>query len=200
MLELLGVEMSEYDHALVLNKNWVAVTVTTSFGALISLCRERSQVMCPNTYEVFDLNRWMERSADKAKDLLPEKIIKTPSTPIEKPEIIILKEYGGVPFRQVNFTRRNLYKRDSYTCQYCLIGFMPNELTIDHVVPRSRGGTNDWSNCVTSCEDCNSKKADLTPQESGMVLRTRPRMPKWTPISGMLPAKRPTSWDKFLKI
>ena len=192
--------MSKHDHTLVLNKNWVAVTVTTSFGAMISLCRERSYVMDPETYEMLNLDRWVERSAERAPSLSPDKLIKTPSYPIEKPEIIILKEYGGVPFKQVNFTRRNLYTRDSYTCQYCAYGFTPKDLTIDHVVPRSRGGPNSWTNCVTSCESCNSKKANRTPQECGLKLLKQPRMPKWTPIAGMLPVSRPDSWEKFLKV
>ena len=191
--------MSKHNHTLVLNKNWVAVTVTTSFGALISMCRERSQAMCPDTYEIYDLEEWIERSVSKANDLTPEQVIYTTRLPIERPEIIILSEYGGIPFKQVNFTRRNLYKRDNYTCQYCVEGFTPRDLTIDHVIPRSRGGVNNWNNCVTSCESCNSKKANRTPQESGMTLVKQPKTPKWTPIAGMLPAMRPDSWDKFLK-
>ena len=192
--------MSKNNHTLVLNKNWVPVTVTTSFGALISMCRERSRAMCPETYMLFDIEGWMERSKVSMGDLSPEQVVYTTSQAIQKPEIIILNEYGGIPFKQVNFTRRNLYKRDSYTCQYCVNGFTPSELTIDHVVPRSRGGTNEWTNCVTSCENCNSRKADRTPQESGMKLFKAPKMPKWTPIAGMLPTQRPESWDKFLKI
>jgi hypothetical protein len=192
--------MSNNDHTLVLNKNWVAVTVTTSFGALISMCRERSQAMCPESYELFDLERWIDRSKDKASDLSADQVVYTTRLPIEKPEIIILSEYGGIPFKQVNFTRRNLYKRDNYICQYCVIDFTPRDLTIDHVIPRSRGGTNDWVNCVTSCESCNSRKANRTPQESGMKLFKQPKMPRWTPIAGMLPANRPDSWNKFLKI
>jgi 5-methylcytosine-specific restriction endonuclease McrA len=188
--------MSKYGHTLVLNKNWVAVTVTTSFGALISLCRERAQVMCPKTYELYNLEKWIERS--KASDLDPECVVYTTRAAIEKPEIIILKEYGGIPFKQVNFTRRNLYKRDNYLCQYCVQGFTPRDLTIDHVVPRSRGGVNSWSNCVTSCEPCNSHKADRTPQECDMKLYRKPKMPKWTPIAGMLPSARPECWGKFL--
>lgn len=192
--------MNAYDHTLVLNKSWVAITVITSFGALISLCRERSVAMCPNTYETFNLDGWIERSIIKEEDLTPEQVVRTPRVKIERPEIIILKNYSGVPFKKVHFTRRNLYKRDNFTCQYCMVGFTPNSLTIDHVVPKSRGGTNGWTNCVTSCERCNSKKADRTPQSCGMTLRKQPKMPKWTPISGMLPTMRPSSWDKFLKI
>ena len=191
--------MSKNNHTLVLNKNWVAVTVTTSFGALISMCRERSRAMCPDTYELFDIERWMDYSKVKIGDLTPEQVIYTTRQAVRKPEIIILNEYGDVPFKQVNFTRRNLYKRDNYVCQYCVIGFIPGDLTIDHVIPRSRGGTNSWENCVTSCEQCNSRKADRTPQESGMQLFKTPKMPKWTPIAGMLPAQRPDSWDKFIK-
>lgn len=189
------------NHTLVLNKNWQAVTVTTSFGALISMCRERALAMCPESYQLFDIEAWIGRSIDqvKNKDMPIEYFVRTTSHAIERPEIIILKEYSGIPFKQVNLTRRNLYKRDGYICQYCTKAFMPDELTIDHVVPKSRGGQNTWVNCVTSCMECNNKKSNRTPQECGFKLLKEPKMPKWTPIAGMVPNIRPDSWDKFIK-
>lgn len=188
------------NHTLVLNKNWVAVSVTTSFSALITMCRERASAMCPDTYQLFNMEDWIKRSLEASSDLPAEKLVKTVNFSIEKPEIIIVKEYGGIPFQKVNLTRRNLYKRDQYVCQYCVQGFMTSDLTIDHVIPTSRGGQHTWDNCVTACERCNSKKANRTPQECGMELHTKPRMPKWTPISGVLPNARPESWGKFIKI
>jgi hypothetical protein len=188
------------NHALVLNKNWVAISVTSAFGALISMVREKASAMCPETYELYDIDKWIDRSIGMAGDLSDEQIVRTVNFAIEKPEIIIVKDYGGIPFKQVNLTRRNLYKRDQYMCQYCVEGFTPQNLTIDHVIPTSRGGAHSWDNCVTSCEPCNTKKANRTPQECGMVLHKKPRMPKWTPIAGMLPSVKPDSWDKFIKI
>jgi hypothetical protein len=188
------------NHTLVLNKNWVAISVTSSFGALISMCRERASAMCPETYTLFEIDQWVERSIQTAQDLPSEKVVRTVNFVVEKPEIIIVKDYGGIPFKQVNLTRRNIYKRDQYLCQYCVNGFIPADLTIDHVIPTSRGGAHSWENCVTACESCNAKKANRTPQECGMTLYKQPRMPKWTPIAGMLPSIKPDSWDKFIKM
>jgi 5-methylcytosine-specific restriction endonuclease McrA len=187
-------------HALVLNKNWVAISVTSSFGALISMCRERASAMCPETYKIYDIEAWIDRSIKNAGGYSEDNVVRTVNFEIEKPEIVIVKDYGGIPFKQVNLTRRNLYKRDQYTCQYCTRGFTPKDLTIDHIIPTSRGGAHSWENCITSCERCNASKANRTPQECGMVLNTKPRMPKWTPIAGILPSIKPESWSKFLKI
>lgn len=187
------------DHTLVLNKNWVAIMVTTSFSALLSVCRDRAECMCTETFERFTIDRWIERSIERAEILPPEKFIKAVRFPIEKPEIIIIKDYGGVPFKQVHFTKRNVFKRDSYVCQYCGEAFTSTELTIDHVIPRSRGGANTWENCVSACERCNAYKGDRTPQECGFTLIKQPKMPRWTPISGTMPHVRPESWNRFLK-
>ena len=187
-------------HTLILNKNWVAVDVTTIFGAIIKMCRDSARAMCPDTYELFDLEQWISRSIERESNLPINKIIRAANYPIEKPEILLLKDYGGVPFTQVNFTRRNMYKRDMYICQYCKGKFTPKDLTMDHVHPKSKGGGTSWTNCVTSCYDCNSRKSNRSLQESGMVLLREPKAPKWTPIAGLIPNKRPDSWSKFLKI
>ena len=87
------------------------------------------------------------------------------------PEVIALTDYDRLPSAAVTFSRRNMFKRDHWTCQYC--GAQPgsDELTIDHVVPRSQGGTSTWENCVLACVTCNKRKADRTPQQAGMKLR-----------------------------
>ena len=76
-----------------------------------------------------------------------------------------------MPAAAVTFSRRNIFKRDRYVCQYC--GSQPGseELTIDHVVPRSQGGVSSWTNCVLACMTCNKRKADRTPEQAGMMLR-----------------------------
>lgn len=186
------------NHSLVLNKNWSAITVITSFGAIITMCRGRALAMCPETYQLYDLEKWMERSRDRT--LPRERVIRTPNQDIEKPEIIILTDYKGVPFTKVNFTKRNIYRRDQRLCQYCMEYCSSEEITIDHIIPKSRGGGNSWTNCVTSCKTCNSKKADRTPKESGMELHRPPGPPKWHPIVSILPAEFPQSWRNFLKI
>lgn len=83
---------------------------------------------------------------------------------------------------QVKFNRSNIFHRDKYLCQYCGEKFQEVELTLDHVLPKSRGGRTDWENIVTSCHSCNNRKADRTPEECGFILLKKPFKPKWTPM------------------
>jgi 5-methylcytosine-specific restriction endonuclease McrA len=110
---------------------------------------------------------------------------------------VSLTRYDRVPASTVTFSRRNIFKRDRYTCQYC--GTQPGseELTIDHVLPRSQGGMSSWQNCVLACVECNKRKADRTPEQAGMPLRRRPARPTWRPIyanNGF----RIDSWSRFV--
>ena len=186
-------------HVLVLNKSWAAINVITLIDSIKMLCRETADAMDPETYQLFDLEEWIERSPERAATMPEDHFIKTVNYPVERPEIIILRTYYGMPFTEVNFARRNLYKRDNYTCQYCLEQYGPSNLNIDHVVPTSRGGRTSWSNCVTSCISCNSKKANKMLVKSGLTLSKRPKKPQWLPISGLIPKTYPDSWNKFLK-
>lgn len=164
------------------------------------MCRGKAVAICPESYATYDMERWVERSVERDRELPQDRTINTPNLRIELPEIILVTQYGGMPYQEVNFTRRNLYRRDKYRCQYCGRKFPGSKLTIDHVFPRSKGGDNSFENCVTSCEPCNSKKADRTLREAGMRLRSKPSKPRWNPIMGFIPAKPPQSWSTFLKI
>jgi 5-methylcytosine-specific restriction endonuclease McrA len=81
----------------------------------------------------------------------------------------------------IRFSRANLYARDEHRCQYCYKIFTEKELTMDHVKPSVRGGKRTWENIVTACIKCNQKKSDKSPEEAGMKLLTRPRVPTWLP-------------------
>lgn len=100
----------------------------------------------------------------------------------------------------VQFTRANIYTRDNYTCQYCRTLFATNELTFDHVVPVSRGGTRSWENIVACCIPCNRRKGSQTPDEAGMTLLRRPTQPIYTPVYRITVGIRrtPESWCSFL--
>ncbi len=101
--------------------------------------------------------------------------IRSPQVTVRVPDCIRL--ISGRPDRQCkppNVSRREVLKRDRHACQYC--GATRN-LTLDHVLPRSRGGGNTWENLVTACEPCNTRKGNRTPQEANMVLRNKPRAP-----------------------
>ena len=91
------------------------------------------------------------------------------------PTVIRLRQFVHVPFRQLALTRRNLFQRDHHCCQYC--GSRGGQLSIDHVLPRSRGGADIWENVTTACLRCNVRKGNRTPQEANMPLRRKPHRP-----------------------
>jgi 5-methylcytosine-specific restriction endonuclease McrA len=100
----------------------------------------------------------------------------------------------------VKFSRQNIYARDRYTCQYCGVKSASEELTYDHVLPKSRGGKTEWENIVTSCMACNRKKGGRMPHEASMRLIRRPFQPDWVPsVRITIGFKRvPQSWRDYL--
>ena len=131
----------------------------------------------------FPLSLWSWQDAVKAVFLERVTIvseydccISSPSMEMRLPSVIALKEY--VPqTRNPAFTRFNVFLRDRFTCQYCGTGHQANDLTFDHVVPRSRGGRTNWSNVVTACSPCNLRKANKMAKECGMHPLTLPEAP-----------------------
>ena len=115
-------------------------------------------------------------------------------------------------YRKVPFNKKNVFMRDKCTCQYCNEVFSPQDLTYDHVIPRSKWtakheanmpqrGCTQWENIVTACRKCNLKKADKTPEEAGMKLNKRPRQPTYAEIAlGLSPFERvPKEWVPYIK-
>ena len=91
------------------------------------------------------------------------------------PSVIRLLEYRRIPMQARSLSRKNIMMRDRYTCQYCHRTFSTGELTLDHVVPRSRAGETTWENLVACCHPCNNRKGNRTPDEAGMRLARLPR-------------------------
>jgi len=105
-----------------------------------------------------------------------DQVVRSPTLEFRIPSVISLKEY--IPLaRRPAFTRFNVFLRDSFSCQYCSDQFPTDELTFDHVVPRSRGGRTEWVNVVTACTDCNLRKGNRLPQEAHMFPRIPPSQP-----------------------
>jgi 5-methylcytosine-specific restriction endonuclease McrA len=90
------------------------------------------------------------------------------------PSVIRLLAFTKLPKRTTRLGKRNIIIRDNHTCQYCLKVFSTNALTLDHIIPKAKGGTSKWDNLVAACKKCNTKKADKTPQEAGLVLAKKP--------------------------
>ncbi|MGB9772990.1 MAG: HNH endonuclease [Bacteroidota bacterium] len=97
------------------------------------------------------------------------------SSSIPFPSIVRLSVYIRVPYKRVILSRKNILRRDGYQCQYCGRTGVP--LTVDHVIPKARGGEETWENLVTACVDCNNRKGDRTPEEAHMTLLRPPRRP-----------------------
>lgn len=110
-----------------------------------------------------------------------EFVLRAPSTMIEQPSVIRLQYMVHRPRRRVPLTRRSIFIRDGYSCQYC--GKHANDLTLDHILPRSRGGPHSWDNLVSACYECNHKKGQRTPDQAKMRLRSIPREPRANPYA-----------------
>ena len=126
---------------------------------------------------------------------LPDRQIRSITLSFSFPTVIRLNNYKNIPFKKVMLTRRNIFKRDSHFCQYC--GTDKN-LTLDHVIPRTKGGHSSWTNLVTACQRCNSIKGDQAPEKAGLTLKRVPFRPSYViflrDFSGFL-AKE---WKPFL--
>jgi 5-methylcytosine-specific restriction endonuclease McrA len=101
--------------------------------------------------------------------------------------------------KAVKFSRHNILARDGWKCQYCGSPVKTSNMTQDHVIPRSQGGTTCWENIVTCCEPCNALKADRTPAQAGMRLRKQPYKPSWVPMfSIQLSGNPPDQWASYM--
>lgn len=96
---------------------------------------------------------------------------------VARPSVIRLKRYIRFRRREIPLTKKNILRRDHYTCQYC--GSREGPMTIDHVIPKRLGGRDTWENLVCACLKCNNKKGDRTPEEAGMKLLRKPRKPNY---------------------
>jgi len=110
-----------------------------------------------------------------------DEVIRSINHAVHKPSVVRLRRYARQE-RKVKFSRVNVYRRDDFACQYC--GAQPgaHALTLDHVLPRARGGRTEWLNIVTACTPCNAAKADRTPEQAAMPLRRRPYKPNSMPM------------------
>lgn len=99
---------------------------------------------------------------------------------LNHPSVVRLKYYIKINHYLSSFSRKAVLKRDDYTCQFCNKKLLPSQITIDHVLPKSQGGITSFTNCVVSCQGCNGKKANKTPEQAGMILLKKPTHPKFS--------------------
>lgn len=181
------------ERALVLNRSWMAVNVTSVRRALTLTYLGCARIVDPESFDTYDFDRWMSLEITQK-----DRAIRTVTSSIRVPELIVLQGYDQQPILRVPFSRRNLFLRDNYRCQYCGIRAASDDLSIDHVLPRSRGGDSTWMNCVLACHRCNVRKGSRTPQEAGMRLLRQPSQPRWPVYISLGQRQRCDSWRRFV--
>jgi len=129
------------------------------------------------------------------------KVITTLSGSFDSPSVVKLRHHVKRPVPELRLSRRSIFARDNYTCQYC--GHQSRDLTLDHVVPKRLGGKSTWENLVCCCRKCNGKKGDKTLKEAGMTLIRQPRKPRYVPFISMtkyIEGARNEHWRIYLPI
>ncbi len=199
---------------LVLNKGWQAHDAITAREAITDVIAERAKIVCPTNYpdpayhyQLFDIEDWIKLDPG-------DKFINAGRCYFRCPEVIRFSDFDKMPDRKIVFSRKNLWRRDNFTCQYC--GKRPpnDEITMDHVSPKTDGGISSFPNCVLACIRCNTKKGGRTPEVAGMPLVRwvmgstgkphlekyhRPKTPQWNPLYNLgKTGNFPESWQDFL--
>jgi 5-methylcytosine-specific restriction endonuclease McrA len=195
---------------LVLNRGWNPIAVVTLERAMALIWtddtkgykRKPAKARILDATQDFKLFEWNnpEKPDESWAHLIPkddEPVIHSAHNSFRIPEIILLSRYNQLPQQRIHFSRRTIYRRDANTCQYCGCRPGTDELSIDHILPRSRGGKTTWENCVLACTICNKKKADRTPEECGMKLLKKPKKPHFSFYKGDYRCK---SWEAILGV
>lgn len=159
---------------LVLNATYEPINVCTVRRAVVLLLKDKA--------EVIERAGW-ELHSERAT--------------ISRPMVIRLVSYVRIPHdtHRRKITRRAVFARDGWTCQYC--GCRSN-LTVDHVIPRSKGGSSEWDNIVAACAPCNRRKGDLTPHQAGMHPAREPRAPHPQVFIHVASPTIPATWRQWL--
>jgi len=170
---------------LVLNRLYMAVHVVNVRRAFGLLCRELAEVIHleEGKFNTYSFESWREISELRADaKQAGDDWIRAVNFEVQIPRVIRLLTFDRLPKQKLHLTRRNVLARDGHICQYCGHHFPTNQLSIDHVVPRSRGGETTWENLVCACLACNVKKGGRTPSEARMKLVHSPVRPKRNPM------------------
>jgi len=181
------------DQTLVLNQSWAAISTTSVREALGMIFTGSARAVEPETYLVHAFESWSNLAVEP-----DQPCVRTVSLKVRVPEVIVLTHFNGMPRPNATFSRRNLFRRDQNRCQYCSKHPGTNELTIDHVLPRSRGGLSTWTNCVLACVPCNRRKANKLPHEAHMRLLRPAAEPNWTPVMEVPLGRMRQTWRHFI--
>jgi 5-methylcytosine-specific restriction endonuclease McrA len=188
---------------LVLNRNWQAINIRTPADAFCQLATNAATALDIELGEGSRAQalrpvRWEEWITLPVRD--GDQFVRTARGAIRVPTVIVAVNYAKVPKKRPKLSAKNIRERDGHRCQYTGVLLRPDEGSLDHVVPRSRGGADSWENLVWSAKDVNQRKADRLPHEAGLRLLSVPRAPKELPVTATLRnAHGLAEWKLFLK-
>ena len=192
---------------LVLNRNWQAINIRTPADAFCQMATNAATALD------IELGNSATAEAARAEALRPvtwdewitlpvrpqDNAVRTTRGAIRVPTVIVAVNFARVPKKRPKLSARAIRERDGNRCQYTGRLLHPDEGSLDHVVPRSRGGANTWENLVWSAKEVNQRKADRLPHEAGLKLLTVPRAPRELPVTAHLRnAHSVAEWNLFL--
>lgn len=201
--------MQQSDHnpalrasVLVLNRAYMAVHIVNVRRAFGLLYRDLAEVLDVENgqYANYDFSSWLEISELRSEERNDEDDwVSAVNFDVQVPRVVRLRYFDRIPKHTLRFNRRNLFARDNHSCQYCGESFPPSQLSMDHVMPRSRGGETSWENIVCCCVRCNTRKGGRTPKEAKMRLLNQPKRPHQSPLLAMkLNNPKYVTWRVFL--
>lgn len=191
-----------------LNKLYQPIGLISIKDAIDSIFTERAEIVEQEENGAlmgYDVSSWLELSLLKGMMMQEnEEVNEVWINKIEPyfiaPKVIRYLNYDKSFVKQVKFSRRNIISRDNHTCIYCNKKFKIEDLQLEHIIPKSRGGKSTWTNTATACFRCNQKKADRTPKEAGMKLHWKPTRPKFIHRSIDISQTHPhyKVWEQFI--
>lgn len=186
---------------LVLNRLWQAVNIIGVRRGFSLLCQGHANAIltADKQFRVMDIGEWVDYSLAHPTEGGRDSI-QTVRYPLRIPKVLLLKDYDRVPLKEVRFGKEAIFERDGHRCQYCGNVLPEHLLNLDHVIPRDMGGKTNWENVVTSCIECNTRKANRMPHQANMNTLRLPVRPKRRPFANMGVAEelREADWLYFL--
>lgn len=167
--------MSLKRNVLVLNQDYSPLTVCSVERAFLLVFLNKAEMISP----------------------VPNVFLHTVNAAFQVPSVIKISRYISMPYKGVILSRQNVFRRDNHECQYC---GTTRDLTLDHLIPRSKGGTSYWKNLVTACKHCNAKKGDYRLDEVGMKLRREPFKPSYIMFLKTSNGNVFDEWRPFLQL
>jgi 5-methylcytosine-specific restriction endonuclease McrA len=182
---------------LVLNRNWQAINVRTPMEAICQIATGVATALDIQGENEMRPVRWDEWIGLPVRE--QDQAVHTVRGSIRMPTVIVLANFAKVPKQRPKFCAKTIRERDGNRCQYTGKILKPDEGSIDHVLPRSRGGKDVWENCVWASKQVNNRKADRSPEEAGLKLLSAPKAPKEVPVTVLIRnAHGIPEWNLFL--